>query len=214
MTRIVCPLRAQQFREVAKQYPTIQAEEMIVDNTCMQLVSRPHQFDVMVTPNLYGNLVSNVVRAAASILNFLEGTIRSHVIINHCSRNSPQPEALEHSAEAGGRCNMAPSLSACCIPSLKGVFVYCQSADCMTLHPSLSVKSCQSWDDLAWLPISKPDAAAIRQAFAALVALLPNKREPRTHRSASWGSLDGPQHPQHPFARMQNIPKRPWHVVS
>ena len=34
---------------------------MIVDNTCMQLVSRPDQFDVMVTPNLYGNLVSNVV---------------------------------------------------------------------------------------------------------------------------------------------------------
>lgn len=39
----------------------MQAEEMIVDNTCMQLVSRPDQFDVMVTPNLYGNLVSNVV---------------------------------------------------------------------------------------------------------------------------------------------------------
>lgn len=39
----------------------VQAEEMIVDNTCMQLVSRPDQFDVMVTPNLYGNLVSNVV---------------------------------------------------------------------------------------------------------------------------------------------------------
>ena len=39
----------------------MQAEEMIVDNTCMQLVSRPDQFDVMVTPNLYGNLISNVV---------------------------------------------------------------------------------------------------------------------------------------------------------
>lgn len=46
---------------MAKRYPTIQFEEMIVDNTCMQLVSKPHQFDVMVTPNLYGNLVSNVV---------------------------------------------------------------------------------------------------------------------------------------------------------
>lgn len=39
---------------------------MIVDNTCMQLVSRPDQFDVMVTPNLYGNLVSNVVRLTPS----------------------------------------------------------------------------------------------------------------------------------------------------
>ena len=64
-------MRAQQFREVAKQYPTIQAEEMIVDNTCMQLVSRPHQFDVMVTPNLYGNLVSNVVRASCLLLLLL-----------------------------------------------------------------------------------------------------------------------------------------------
>ncbi|GFR49396.1 hypothetical protein Agub_g11448, partial [Astrephomene gubernaculifera] len=48
-------------REVARQFPKIQYEEVIVDNTCMQLVTRPQQFDVMVTPNLYGNLVSNVV---------------------------------------------------------------------------------------------------------------------------------------------------------
>lgn len=33
---------------------------MIVDNTCMQLVSRPEQFDVMLMPNLYGNIVVNV----------------------------------------------------------------------------------------------------------------------------------------------------------
>ena len=39
-------------RAVAKGYPEIHFEEMIVDNTCMQLVSRPEQFDVMVTPNL------------------------------------------------------------------------------------------------------------------------------------------------------------------
>jgi len=50
-----------EFRAVAKRYPSIKAEEMIVDNTCMQLVGKPEQFDVMVTPNLYGNLVSNVV---------------------------------------------------------------------------------------------------------------------------------------------------------
>lgn len=50
-----------EFREVAKKYPMIQSSEIIVDNTCMQLVGRPEQFDVLVTPNLYGNLVSNVV---------------------------------------------------------------------------------------------------------------------------------------------------------
>jgi isocitrate dehydrogenase (NAD+) len=46
---------------VAARYPNIEYTEMIVDNTCMQLVSRPGQFDVMVTPNLYGNLVANIV---------------------------------------------------------------------------------------------------------------------------------------------------------
>jgi isocitrate dehydrogenase (NAD+) len=48
-------------QHVAKKYPNIEYTEMIVDNTCMQLVSRPEQFDVMVAPNLYGNLVANVV---------------------------------------------------------------------------------------------------------------------------------------------------------
>merc|ERR1711970_736235 len=46
--------------EVAKLYPTIQYENIIVDNTCMQLVSNPWQFDVMVCPNLYGNIIENL----------------------------------------------------------------------------------------------------------------------------------------------------------
>lgn len=46
-------------REVAQRYPAIEYEEVIVDNCMMQMVSRPQQFDVMVTPNLYGSLVSN-----------------------------------------------------------------------------------------------------------------------------------------------------------
>ncbi|KAF5902065.1 isocitrate dehydrogenase [NAD] subunit gamma, mitochondrial-like, partial [Clarias magur] len=47
-------------KEVASGYPDIAFDSMIVDNTTMQLVSKPHQFDVMVMPNLYGNVVSNV----------------------------------------------------------------------------------------------------------------------------------------------------------
>ncbi|KAG2189414.1 hypothetical protein INT44_004556 [Umbelopsis vinacea] len=49
-------------RDVAKEYEHtgIIFNDMIVDNTAMQLVSRPQQFDVMVMPNLYGNIVSNV----------------------------------------------------------------------------------------------------------------------------------------------------------
>lgn len=46
--------------EVAQYYPKIEFETMIIDNCCMQLVSNPHQFDVMVMPNLYGNIVDNL----------------------------------------------------------------------------------------------------------------------------------------------------------
>ncbi|CAG5013846.1 unnamed protein product [Parnassius apollo] len=46
--------------EIAKLYPRIQFEKMIVDNCTMQMVSNPNQFDVMVTPNLYGNIVDNL----------------------------------------------------------------------------------------------------------------------------------------------------------
>lgn len=46
--------------KMAKLYPRIQFEKMIVDNTTMQLVSNPNQFDVMVTPNLYGNIIDNL----------------------------------------------------------------------------------------------------------------------------------------------------------
>lgn len=47
-------------RDTAKKYPTIQFEEMIVDNACMQLVKTPQQFDVMVMPNLYGSIISSL----------------------------------------------------------------------------------------------------------------------------------------------------------
>ena len=47
-------------REAAAQYPQIEFEEMIVDNTCMQLTKSPEQFDVMVMPNLYGSIVTSI----------------------------------------------------------------------------------------------------------------------------------------------------------
>jgi len=47
--------------EVAKDYPQIEFNNMIVDNCCMQLVSNPWQFDVMVLTNLQGTIVSNLV---------------------------------------------------------------------------------------------------------------------------------------------------------
>ncbi|XP_078487746.1 isocitrate dehydrogenase [NAD] subunit gamma, mitochondrial-like [Ciona intestinalis] len=47
-------------REVACDFPDIEFEDMIIDNTTMQMVSNPYQFDVMVMPNLYGNILGNV----------------------------------------------------------------------------------------------------------------------------------------------------------
>lgn len=46
--------------EVSKLYPRIEFDKMIVDNTTMQMVSNPNQFDVLVTPNLYGAIVDNL----------------------------------------------------------------------------------------------------------------------------------------------------------
>lgn len=48
------------FYEVAQDYPEIQASDLIVDNTCMQLVTNPERFDVLVLPNLYGDIVSDL----------------------------------------------------------------------------------------------------------------------------------------------------------
>jgi isocitrate dehydrogenase (NAD+) len=47
-------------REVAKEYQDIEFWDVIVDNLCMQLVQRPEQFDVLVLPNLYGDIISDL----------------------------------------------------------------------------------------------------------------------------------------------------------
>lgn len=47
-------------REAAAQFPHIEYEQMIVDNTCMQLTKSPEQFDVMVMPNLYGSIITSI----------------------------------------------------------------------------------------------------------------------------------------------------------
>jgi isocitrate dehydrogenase (NAD+) len=50
-------------RDVAKQFPEITYGEHIVDNTCMQLVMNPYQYDMLVLPNLYGDIVSDLCAA-------------------------------------------------------------------------------------------------------------------------------------------------------
>jgi isocitrate dehydrogenase (NAD+) len=48
------------FREVSKEYPEIEADDLIVDNACMQLVIDPNQFDVLLLENLYGDIISDL----------------------------------------------------------------------------------------------------------------------------------------------------------
>jgi isocitrate dehydrogenase (NAD+) len=47
-------------REVAKKYPDIEFEDRIVDNMCMQLIQKPELYDVIVLPNLYGDIISDL----------------------------------------------------------------------------------------------------------------------------------------------------------
>lgn len=48
------------FREVAAQYPDVQSDDILIDNLCMQLVVRPEKFDVLVLPNLFGDIASDL----------------------------------------------------------------------------------------------------------------------------------------------------------
>jgi isocitrate dehydrogenase (NAD+) len=47
-------------RQVAEDYPEVGFEDRIVDNMCMQLVQRPHEYDVLVTTNLFGDIISDL----------------------------------------------------------------------------------------------------------------------------------------------------------
>ena len=60
-------------REVAAQYPDIEFQEMIVDNCCMQLVMRPEQFDVIVTTNLFGDIISDLCAGLVGGLGLAPG---------------------------------------------------------------------------------------------------------------------------------------------
>jgi isocitrate dehydrogenase (NAD+) len=60
-------------REVAAQYPDIECNELIVDNCCMQLVMRPEQFDIIVTTNLFGDIISDLCAGLVGGLGLAPG---------------------------------------------------------------------------------------------------------------------------------------------
>ena len=61
------------FRNVAKDYPNIEADDRIVDNLCMQLVQNPQQFDILLLENLYGDIVSDLTAGLVGGLGVVAG---------------------------------------------------------------------------------------------------------------------------------------------
>lgn len=69
--------------EVSLLYPQIEFSNMIIDNTCMQLVSHPEQFDVMVMPNLYGNIIDNLAAGLVGGAGLVPGASYSADCVIH-----------------------------------------------------------------------------------------------------------------------------------
>lgn len=61
------------YRHIAQNYPQINQREILVDNLCMQLVQNPSQFDVLVLPNLYGDIVSDLCAGLIGGLGVAQG---------------------------------------------------------------------------------------------------------------------------------------------
>ncbi len=63
------------FRDMAANYPEIAAEERLIDNICMQLVKRPSEYDVIVTTNLFGDILSDLCAGLAGGLGVAPGAL-------------------------------------------------------------------------------------------------------------------------------------------
>jgi isocitrate dehydrogenase (NAD+) len=61
------------FRRIAADYPDVESEDRIVDNMCMQLVQKPELYDVLVLPNLYGDIISDLAAGLVGGLGVAPG---------------------------------------------------------------------------------------------------------------------------------------------
>ncbi|KAF3643734.1 Isocitrate dehydrogenase [NAD] catalytic subunit 6, mitochondrial [Capsicum annuum] len=81
-------------REVAEKYPEIKYEEVVIDNCCMMLVKNPALFDVLVMPNLYGDIISDLCAGliaailAREVLLLLRPCMVQHLILPESGRRS------------------------------------------------------------------------------------------------------------------------------
>ncbi len=120
-------------RAVAAEYADIECNEMIVDNTCMQLVMRPEQFDIIVTTNLFGDIISDLcaglvgglglapganIGTDAAIFEAVHGTapdIAGQGKANPCALLLGAAQMLDHL----GECEKAERLRAAIIATLE-----------------------------------------------------------------------------------------------
>ena len=86
------------FYDIAKNYPQIKADDKIVDNTCMQLVMNPQQFDIMVMPNLYGDIVSDLTSGLIGGLGLLPSSAVHGSAPDIAGKHIANPTALLWSA--------------------------------------------------------------------------------------------------------------------
>ncbi len=63
------------FREMAPRYPDIPSDERLIDNMCMQLVKKPEEYDVIVTTNLFGDILSDLCAGLAGGLGVAPGAL-------------------------------------------------------------------------------------------------------------------------------------------
>ena len=78
-------------REVASQFPEIEAEEMIVDNCAMQLVMNPSRFDVIVTTNLFGDILSDLCAGLIGGLGLAPGANIGDDRTGYCGTGYGEP---------------------------------------------------------------------------------------------------------------------------
>jgi isocitrate dehydrogenase (NAD+) len=97
---------------ISKLYPKIKFEKMIVDNTTMQMVSNPHQFDVLVTPNLYGNILTNIATGLVGGAGIVPGASYS------CNTVVFEPGARHTFAAASGKNVANPTAMLLCSAKL------------------------------------------------------------------------------------------------
>jgi isocitrate dehydrogenase (NAD+) len=77
------------FREVAADYPDVEAREVLVDALTMQLVQRPEEFDVLVLPNLYGDIISDLTAGLVGGLGVAPGAnIGEHAAVFEATHGS------------------------------------------------------------------------------------------------------------------------------